>query len=244
MKGHQLPKPPPPGKRVLVVDDAIEMRQLLNLHLQRAGFVVLTAASGQEALTLARQQGLPHLAMVDIVMPEVDGFAVADELRRLGKVPIIFLSALSDTATKVEGFRRCAEDYITKPFTWAEVLARIQRVLLRNEPDAGPSQEVTIDRHLAVNFDQHYAVLDQHRIPLTPTEGRLLHTLYTSRGQVLSPGALLARAWGTGRQGTRHALWVHLRRLRTKLEPTPSQPRYIVTVRGRGYYLPPPVNDE
>src|SRR5688572_18902469 len=88
MKVHELPKP---VRRILVVDDALEMRQLLNLHLQRAGFMVMAAGSGEEALALARQQGLPHLAIVDIVLPKVDGFAVADELRRLGNVPIIFL---------------------------------------------------------------------------------------------------------------------------------------------------------
>jgi DNA-binding response OmpR family regulator len=140
----------------------------------------------------------------------------------------------------VEGFRRCAEDYITKPFTWAEVLARIQRVLLRSEPDASASKDVAIDGRLSVNFDQQYAVLDQRRIKLTPTESRLLQHFYRCRGQVLSPGALLSRVWDPLVQGTRHSLWVHIRRLRTKIEPDPQRPCYIVTVWGRGYYLPTP----
>ncbi len=224
--------------RILVVDDAADTRLLLNLRLQRQGYEVLTAGSGTEALEIIQKEGLPDLVLLDIMMPGMDGFAVAQELRRMGDIPIIFLSALSDTETKVEGLSRFAEDYITKPFDFEELLARIRRVLLRVAAAGEADPEHTIDDYLQVNFAQQYAVVGGKQVTLTPTENRLLHILYANRGRVLSPGFLLAKAWDPVRQGTVESLWVHMRRLRSKIEPDPDNPRYIVTVRGQGYCLP------
>lgn len=225
-------------KRILVVDDATETRLMLNMRLQREGYLIYAASSGAEALDIVQQQGLPHLVILDIMMPGMDGFAVATELRRMGDVPIIFLSALSDTETKVEGLNRYAEDYITKPFAFAELLARVRRILLRVASDQTVDPELAIDERLRVNFAQQYAVIDADQITLTPTENRLMHILYNNRGRVLSPGFLLAKAWDPVRKGTLESLWVHVRRLRNKIEPDPDNPRYIVTVRGQGYCLP------
>ncbi len=224
--------------RILVVDDAADTRLLLNLRLQREGYDVLTASSGPEALELIQKEGLPHLVLLDIMMPGMDGFAVAAELRRMGDIPIIFLSALSDTDTKVEGLNRFAEDYVTKPFDFSELSARIRRVLLRVASDREADPEQAIDDYLRVNFAQQYAVLGEKQITLTPTENRLLHILFNNRGRVLSPGFLLAKAWDPVRKGTVESLWVHMRRLRSKIEPDPDNPRYVVTVRGQGYCLP------
>lgn len=131
MRDQQALFNPDDTKRILVVDDAADTRLMLNLRLQREGYTVFTANNGTEALEVVQHEGLPNLVVLDIMMPGMDGFAVANELRRMGDIPIIFLSALSDTDTKVEGLNRFAEDYITKPFAFSELLARIRRVLLR-----------------------------------------------------------------------------------------------------------------
>ncbi|HMN28753.1 MAG TPA: response regulator transcription factor [Caldilineaceae bacterium] len=225
-------------KRILVVDDATETRLMLNMRLQREGYLVYAASSGAEAIDIVQQQGLPHLVILDVMMPGMDGFAVASELRHMGDVPIIFLSALSDTETKVEGLNRYAEDYITKPFAFAELLARVRRILLRVASDQMLDPELNIDERLRIKFAEQYAVVDSEQITLTPTENRLMHILYNNRGRVLSPGFLLAKAWDPVRRGSLESLWVHVRRLRNKIEPDPDNPRYIVTVRGQGYCLP------
>jgi DNA-binding response OmpR family regulator len=228
--------------RILVVDDAADTRLLLNLRLQREGYEVLTAGSGAEAFEVIEKEGLPHLVLLDIMMPGMDGFAVASELRRMGDISIIFLSALSDTDTKVEGLNRFAEDYVTKPFDFSELSARIRRVLLRVATDINADPEQVVDERLRVNFAQQYAVVDNLQITLTPTENRLLHILFNNRGRVLSPGFLLAKAWDPVRRGTVESLWVHMRRLRSKIEPDADNPRYVVTVRGQGYCLPQRIN--
>ena len=226
------------GQRILVVDDAPDTRLILNLRLQREGYVVFTAESGREALDIVAHEGLPHLVLLDIMMPDMDGFAVAAHLRQMGDIPIIFLSALSDVETKVEGLTLYAEDYITKPFALAELLARVRRILLRASNSYVQEPEITIDEHLRVNFAKQYIMLGEEQIALTPTENRILSILYNNRGRVLSPGYLLTRAWDPERKGSVESLWVHMRRLRNKVEPVPDSPRYIVTVRGRGYCLP------
>lgn len=224
--------------RILVVDDAADTRLLLNLRLQREGYEVFTASSGAEALDVIQKEGLPHLVLLDIMMPGMDGFAVATELRRMGDISIIFLSALSDSDTRVEGLNRFAEDYVTKPFDFSELSARIRRILLRVATDHNADPEQVVDERLRVNFAQQYAILDDEQITLTPTENRLLHILFNNRGRVLSPGFLLAKAWDPVRRGTVESLWVHMRRLRSKIEPDADNPRYVVTVRGQGYCLP------
>jgi DNA-binding response OmpR family regulator len=225
---------------ILVVDDAADTQLMIKLRLEREGYRVLTAGSGREALDAVRREGLPHLVILAIMMPHMDGFEVAEELRRMGDIPIIFLSALSDTTTKVTGLTRYAEDYVTKPFAFAELLARVQRVLLRAGQSHANEAEVAIDHRLRVNFAQQYVVVDDKRVGLTPMENRLLNILFNHRGRVLSPAFLLARAWDPEEQGTVGSLWVHIRRLRKKIEVDDQHPRYLLTVRGQGYCLPGP----
>lgn len=226
------------SKRILIVDDAADTRHMLNIRLQREGFTVFSAATGEDAIDVVRSEGLPHLVLLDIMMPDMNGFDVANELRRMGDIPIIFLSAIADIETKVEGLTRFAEDYVTKPFAFPELLARIRRVLLRSNSDNIISPEIEIDEHLHVNFAQHYAICNGKQLTLTPTETRLLHVLYSNRGRVLSAGFLLSKAWDPLHNGTIESLWVHIRRLRSKIEPDPDNPNYLVTVRGQGYCLP------
>lgn len=230
------------SQRILIVEDAADTRLLLTIRLQREGYQILNASNGPQALALVQSTGLPDLVLLDIMMPGMDGFAVAEELRRMGDIPIIFLTALSDTETKVTGLLRYAEDYITKPFVFPELSARIRRVLLRVAGTKKADPEQIIDERLKVNFAQQYAVLEGKQITLTPTENRLLHILFTNRGRVISPQFLLAKAWDPTKAGTVESLWVHMRRLRSKIEPNPDADtyRYVVTVRGQGYCLPLP----
>jgi DNA-binding response OmpR family regulator len=229
---------PSAGKKILVVDDDVDTRTMLSLRLQREGYTVFAAASGADSLEVIRREGLPNLVLLDIMLPDMDGFAVAEELRTLGAIPIIFLSALSDTDRKVEGISRYAEDYVTKPFAFGELLARAKRVLARTVTDTASDPEQVIDDRLRINFAQHYAVVDGAQVTLTPTETRLMSILVNNRGRVLSAGFLLAKAWEPVHHGTVESLWVHIRRLRNKVEADPDHPRYIVTVRGQGYCLP------
>ncbi len=224
--------------RILVVDDDADTRTMLNLRLQREGYTVMAAGSGAEAVAKVRNEGIPSLVLLDIMLPDMDGFAVAGELRNVAPMPIIFLSALSDTDRKVEGINLYAEDYVTKPFAFSELLARIQRVMARSAVESQADPEQMIDERLRINFAQNYAVLDDNQITLTPTEVRLMSILYNNRGRVLSAGFLLAKAWDPVNRGTVESLWVHIRRLRNKVEPDPEHPCYVVTVRGQGYCLP------
>jgi DNA-binding response OmpR family regulator len=173
-------------KQILIVDDAADTRLMLSLRLQREGFLVSAASSGPDALKTIATEGMPHLIILDIMMPGMDGFASAREFRRLGNVPIIFLSALTDTETKVEGITQYAEDYITKPFEFSELLARVRRVLKRISQDTNIDPVLVVDERLSVNFAQQYAIIDDEQIALTPTETRILRTLYSNRGRVLS----------------------------------------------------------
>jgi DNA-binding response OmpR family regulator len=226
------------AQRILVVDDTKDARQLLLLRLQREGYSVITASRAAEALELVREQGLPHLAIVDILMPGMDGLELANHLRRMGDLPIIFLSALSDPEVKADALNRYAEDYVTKPFHFAELLARVRRILLRTSADQKSANlEETIDEHLRVNFSQQYIITNGERIALTPIENRILHVLYTNRGRVIPPDVLLSKVWSLDQKGTMDSLWVHIRRLRDKIEPDPDHPRYVITMRRQGYCL-------
>ncbi|NJN84855.1 MAG: response regulator transcription factor [Caldilineaceae bacterium] len=226
---------------VLVVEDAVETQLMIQLRLQKESYDVRVASTGEEALEIMRHDGLPDLVILDIVLPGMDGFAVAQEIRQMGDIPIIFLSALTDTTTKVEGLNRYAEDYITKPFIFAELLARMRRVLLRSAAHRPADLESVIDERLRANFPQQYVLVDGKKLDLTPMENRLLHVLFKNRGRVLSAKFLLEKGWEATESGTLGSLWVHVRRLRKKIEPDAKHPRYLVTVRGQGYCLPNPI---
>jgi DNA-binding response OmpR family regulator len=225
------------SERILVVDDACGTRQMIALQLERAGYTTLTASSGVQALELVRRQGLPRLALLDLSLPGMSGLALADALRVMGDLPIVLLSPLSYVTTLAEGMAYHAEDYLIKPFTFGELQACIERVLARAEVPPMDDLESVIDSYLRVNFVQQYLMAGERQVALTPTETRLLHLLYCHRGRVVSPGYLMSKAWDVEQQGTLGSLWVHIRRLRNKLEVQPDSPRYLLTVRGQGYTL-------
>ena len=229
--------------RILVTDDDPDLLFTLRTQLQADGFEVLSASSGEAAL-VAAEKGLPHLAILDLLMPGMDGFEVGRRLKRLGDVPIIMLTALDDEDTIVKGLEGFADDYITKPFSYRQLLARVRRVLERAWPGGEPDvPTVTLGiaaDGLEVDFTRRQVL--RHGEPverLTPTEARLLQLLARNAGRVLPSSLILDRVWPDG-GGSAQGLWEYVRRLRHKLGDDPDAPRYLESERGIGYRLKRP----
>jgi len=226
---------------ILVVDDQEQITVLLRKQLQRDGYAVSVATSGSQALELVEQQGMPDLAVLDVLMPDLDGLSLADKLKNIRDIPIIFLSAFSDLQTKVKAIDDYGEDYVIKPYAYRELLARIRRILYRAFTESSnATQETVVDNLLQVNFEQQFAIVNGEKVTLTPSENQLLRKLYENRGQVVSPESLLAEIRGPEHQAKTNSLHVHVRRLRLKVEPDPDYPKYVITLRGQGYTMPEP----
>lgn len=221
--------------RILIVDDDAMAREILRRILEHAGYEVMTAGSGPEALRKLHE-GIPHLVVVDLMMPEMDGFELCRRIKSHLDVPIMILSAVAAVESKVEGLQMYAEDYVVKPFEKEELVARVQRVLRRYGESAGVEQpEVVIDQDLQINFVQHWARVRGKQVTLTPTESKLLFLLVRNAGRVVTNETLLAKAWAGDEEAYEEGLRVHISRLRSKIEPSPSKPVYIQTKRGVGY---------
>ena len=228
--------------RILIVDDDAMAREILKRILEHAGYEVMTAGSGPEALRKLHE-GIPHLVVVDLMMPEMDGFELCRRIKSHLDVPIVILSAVAAVESKVEGLQMYAEDYIVKPFEKEELVARVQRVLRRYGESAGVEQpEVVIDQDLQINFVQHWARVKGHQVTLTPTESKLLFLLVRNSGRVVTNETLLAKAWAGDEEAYEEGLRVHISRLRSKIEPNPGKPIYIQTKRGVGYRFAAKVN--
>lgn len=228
--------------RVLVVDDEPDLLKVVRLTLEAGGYDVACAGSGEEALACVEENGLPHLAIIDIMMPGIDGLELSRRLLESTDLPIILLTAVDEEQTMVRAIRELAEDYITKPFLPAELLARVERVLRRLADfsySAAPSIE--IDDRLAIDFAHRSIVVENEEIPLTPIEGKILHILVRSKGRPVRTGFLLRRAWPL-KEVFEDTLRVHVYRLRQKIERDPATPKYLRTVRGLGYALCPDEN--
>jgi len=228
--------------RILIVDDDAMAREILKRILEHAGYEVMTAGSGPEALRKLHE-GIPHLVVVDLMMPEMDGFELCRRIKSHLVVPIVILSAVAAIESKVEGLQMYAEDYIVKPFEKEELVARVQRVLRRYGESAGVEQpEVVIDQDLQINFVQHWARVKGQQVTLTPTESKLLFLLVRNAGRVVTNETLLAKAWAGDEEAYEEGLRVHISRLRSKIEANPSKPVYIQTKRGVGYRFSAKVN--
>lgn len=234
---HQVMSPANKPLTILVVDDNVAIRMLLKLRLQHEGYRVDMASNGQEALGIIYETGLPNLVLLNILMPIMNGFSLAESIYKIGNVPIIFLSALTDTNIKVRALSHYAEDYVSKPFVFAELLARIRRILTHSIRVYAEPFEVEIDSNLRVNFTYSYILVNRKQLRLTSLETQLLWLLYSHRDHILSPEFLLANAWPPQSVVTRQVLRSQVRRLRIKLESDPTEPRHLITVRGQGYYL-------
>lgn len=230
----------PEFQRILVVDDDQAILRLVRDKLERAGFEVFTATSGQQALDVIRRRGLPHLAIVDIHMPGMDGFEFCQLVQQFSDLPVIMLTAVDEEETVIQGIEHFAEDYVTKPFSPRELVARVRRVLRRIGSFAYTLPPVMhVDDRLAVDFAHQRAIVDGRPVSLTPTEAKLLHILMRNAGRTVTTDFLLSRLSPLGNL-FEDSLRVHIHHLRRKIEVDPTRPRYIVTVRGLGYRLVAP----
>ena len=236
-----MPRSPVAGRscerpqRILVVDDDPAILRLVRDKLDRAGFDVWTAASGREALDVISRHGLPHLAIVDIMMAGMDGFEFCRTVQEFTDLPVIMLTAVDEEETVIQGIEHFAEDYVTKPFSPRELVARVERVLRRIGDFAYTLDPVArVDDRLAVDFAHQQALVDGQPVDLTPTETKLLYILMRNAGRTVTTDFLLRRLWPL-EQVFEDVLRVHVHRLRQKIEPVPGQPRHVVTERGLGY---------
>jgi DNA-binding response OmpR family regulator len=221
------------AKTILVVDDDRRLRELVKAYLEQEDLRVVTAADGQEALHVVRQEH-PDLVILDIMMPGMDGYAFMRAHAREHDTPVIVLTAKVDEGDKVLGLELGADDYVTKPFSLRELLARVRAVLRRTgaaQPDAGilRAADIVLDR------ERRLVTVGTQRVDLTPFEFELLAALMAAPGRVFSRLSLLDRLQGSAYEGYERTIDFHVRNLRTKIEPDPSHPRYVQTVFGVGY---------
>ena len=224
-------------QRILVVDDDTAILRLLSTNLKARGYEVLTATDGEEALE-AVQKDYIDLIILDIMMPKVDGVQVCRHIREWSDIPIIILSARGDENDKVKCLELGADDYLTKPFGIAELMARINTAFRhRGDASVAPAQSSFTCDGLEINFAKRRVTVKGKEITLTPTEYSLLQQLAVNSDKVLTHSMLLHSVWGTEYSSEKEYLRVFVGRLRRKLEPDPKNPRYIHTIPGVGYHL-------
>ena len=218
---------------ILVVDDERRYRELLEMNLTRRGYRVVQASDGLSALNQAELES-PDLVVLDLMMPDMDGYEVCRRIREYSSVPIILLTAKAEPAEKVRGFAIGADDYVTKPFSADELLARVEAVLRRAA--AGRTAPPGADfGELHIDYAQHRVTVSGREIDLTAGEYRLLERLALNAGRVVVQDELLRFVWGEGFAGETAVLQTAIRRLRSKIEVDPAAPRYVLTKRGVGY---------
>jgi two-component system KDP operon response regulator KdpE len=220
---------------VLVVDDEPQLVRTLRINLTARGYTVVTAHNGAAALRAAAD-AKPDLMVLDLGLPDLDGFTVIDGIRGWSSIPIIVLSARTDSTDKVKALDAGADDYITKPFGMDELLARLRAAVRRaTTPTPGEEHQVIETGSFAIDLAAKVVHRDGVEVHLTPTEWGLLELLVRNRGRLVTQKQLLNEVWGPGYQTETHYLRVYLAQLRRKLEPQPSQPRHLITEPGLGY---------
>jgi DNA-binding response OmpR family regulator len=230
----------PQTYRILAVDDSSIILHLVSTSLKNAGFEVLTALSGEDALELIKKEGLPHLAIVDINIPfGMDGFEFCEAVLEFCDLPIIMLTAVDETEMVIQAIEQYAEDYITKPVSAGELVARVRRILRSVGTFAYPlTTRTAVDDYLSIDFANCRAHMTDQEITLTPTETKLLYILMRSSGRLLSTEFILKRLWPL-ESVFEDRLRVYVHRVRSKIEKDPTNPRYIVSKRRRGYIFLP-----
>ena len=223
------------AQTILVVDDEARILKLVRDYLERAGFAVLTARDGEAALTLARIEQ-PDLIVLDLMLPGVDGLDVCRRLRQESGVPIIMLTARVEEADRIVGLELGADDYVTKPFSPRELVARVRATLRRANGQLGPSSIVRAGE-LELDTGSLETIVAGRRIELTATEFQLLVALARQPGRIFSREQLLEAVHGVSFDGYDRSVDSHIKNIRRKIEPDPRQPRYIQTVYGIGYRL-------
>jgi two-component system, OmpR family, KDP operon response regulator KdpE len=222
------------GQRVLVVDDEPQIVRALKVILRSAGYATEAAESKEEALNAVSVRP-PDAMVLDLVLPDGSGVEVCADVRRWSSLPIIVLSAVGDEREKVRALDAGADDYITKPFGTDELLARLRAVLRRATEDGGEPRIAVGD--LAVDLAARTVTRGEAEVHLTPIEFDLLKVLAQHRGRLVTHRQLLQEVWGPSYENETHYLRVHVAHIRSKLEPEPSRPRYVITEPGVGYRL-------
>jgi len=220
---------------ILVVDDEPRMIQFIRMNLELEGYRVIQASNGLEALNKVRDE-LPDLVVLDVMMPDLDGFETLRLLRETSTVPVIMLTVKDDEDDKVKGLELGADDYVTKPFSPRELTSRI-RAALRRAEIPGPVEKSTIkvDDYLQIDFSNRRVIAGGQEVKLRPTEYRLLYHLVQNAGRIVPHDVLLSKVWGYEYRDETHYLRLYITYLRQKLEPDSANPRYIFTERGVGY---------
>lgn len=220
---------------ILIVDDEEHMIKFMRMNLELEGSRVASATRGKEALERARED-MPDVVLLDIMMPEMDGFETLRRLREFSQVPVLILTAKDEEEDRVRGLELGADDYIGKPFSHRELVSRIRAVLRRHyiAPPV-PQTMVQVDDRLSIDFARREVLVNGERVNLRPTEYRLLYHLVQNAGYVQTHQMLLTRVWGPEYRDESHYLRLYITYLRQKIEEDPANPKYILTERGVGY---------
>ena len=226
------------AKRVLVVDDEKTIVKGIRYSLEQDGMEVDCAYDGEEGLALAKNNNY-DIILLDVMLPRLDGFQVCQQVREFSRVPIVMLTAKGDDMDKIMGLEYGADDYITKPFNITEVKLRIKAIMRRAAGAAEPAPRDTTYGDLKLNGEYRRVYVKDHEINLTSREYEVLELLASTPGKVYCRGELLHAIWGNDYPGDERTVDVHVRRLREKLEDNPSEPRYVRTKWGSGYYFQP-----
>jgi DNA-binding response OmpR family regulator len=221
-------------RRILVVDDEERMVRFIRMNLEHDGYQVMEAKNGKQAIDKLRET--PDLVLLDVMMPDIDGFEVLESIRQVSTVPVIMLTAKGEEDDRVRGLELGADDYVTKPFSPRELVSRVKAVLRRTEGASGSMHGlIEVDDRLRIDFDRREIWLEGKLVKLRPTEYRLLYHLVQNAGWVVTHDQLLQKVWGYEYRDEPHYVRLYINYLRQKLEKEPSDPRYILTERGVGY---------
>jgi two-component system KDP operon response regulator KdpE len=223
-------------KHILIVDDEPRMRRFVRMNLELEGLRVSEASDGLDAIRKVREE-MPDLVVLDVEMPHLDGFETLAEIRRASVVPVIMLTVRGEEEERIQGLDLGADDYVTKPFSARELVSRINAVLRRVQlsSPAERSSRIEVDERLSVDFDRREVLVNGEPVKLRPTEYRLLHFFVQNPGRMLSHEQLLSKVWGPEYVDDNQLLRLYVTYLRQKIEPDPSNPRYIFNERGVGY---------
>ncbi len=222
-------------RKILVVDDEERMVRFIRLNLEHDGFRVIEAFNGTQAINKVRSN-LPDVVLLDVMMPDIDGFEVLRLIRETSTVPVIMLTAKGEEDDRVRGLELGADDYVTKPFSPRELVSRVRAVLRRTEMTSGGTHGlIEVDDRLKMDFDRREVWVEGKLVNLRPTEYRLLYHLVQNAGWVISHDQILAKVWGYEYQDEPHYVRLYINYLRKKLEEDPTNPKYILTERGVGY---------
>ena len=223
------------NRTILVVDDEERIARFIRLNLEHDGFRVTEAHRGQQALDVLRDE-MPDVVILDIMLPDLDGFEVLKMIREISVVPVIMLTAKGEEDDRVRGLELGADDYVTKPFSPRELVSRVRAVLRRSEQaGVGSHDLIEVDHRLKIDFGRREVWVEGELVKLRPTEYRLLYHLVQNAGWVLTYDQLLSRVWGYEYRDEPHYVRLYVNYLRQKLEEDPSNPKYILTERGVGY---------